>query len=274
MTTEKVTTTASTLDGLKQLGAKYPKSLDPDLFGNIAHISDVHFSSFEQARRVIGSKASLLVFAIDDIFDKKPLSAQERIVRRERYGEIVRGAEVVDTDDEIAHLLGETRADLVQFTSFSSLESAWVSNFGKMIRGMEKELDFTSATPSYDEYMQAATDSIGVSFYLVTSLILYDSPQVATKLGILEPVFEKTAIAIRLVNDLRSYEREKKEGKINSVSLEGESPIRERMEKAYQEASGLLQSLTSRDELPEQDLKNLLDFVIGFYLKKDFRPQS
>jgi hypothetical protein len=184
---------------------------------------------------------------------------------------------------------------------FTSLSPHWAWSFDQMVDAIvwqheiARTLDSgdeqsTLAWPSYDTLMGRAMHSVGVPFYLASCLILYDDPSVAERLPVLIQIGEECARAIRLANDLRTWEREELEQTINTVAVVGheirrENPgldlktcrnraiqfLKERELASIARTHTLLTSSPAASSPVEAGIRRLVNQVTGFFALQDYR---
>jgi hypothetical protein len=144
--------------------------------------------------------------------------------------------------------------------------------------------------PSYDALMERVLHSIGVPFYLATCFILHEDPTIEERLPGLIEIGVECARAIRLANDLRTWEREEIEQTINTVAVLQHEILREYPEIGPDESrKRAIQILTERKLASiarantllscspescspvETGIVRLVTFVTGYYATQDYR---
>ncbi|OEL22662.1 Ent-pimara-8(14),15-diene synthase [Dichanthelium oligosanthes] len=153
------------------------------------------FPSGLSEARLAWSKMCVLITAIDDLFD------------------------IVGSREELENLV--KLIDLYSIlTPHNKLnKSAWA----EMVRAMMVEADWriTGHVPSMEEYMTAGLPSFKLGPVIAASAYLVgpELPEDVVRCPEYSELFLHLSICGRYLNDLRSYEREKEEGKVNSVLL-------------------------------------------------------
>lgn len=105
----------------------------------------------------------------------------------------------------------------------SNLLALWRKSVLSFMSAMRVERSYSlDLMPSFSDYLQNGKKSIGsdASFYALFVVYGKDAPRFSlNELAIIKKVMEKASAVLRLANDLGSYEREKKEKKINSLDI-------------------------------------------------------
>lgn len=98
---------------------------------------------------------------------------------------------------------------------------AW--QWANTVRAMMAEANWamTGHLPTFEEYMAAGEPSFGLGPIVLASLYLVgpELPEDVVTSQEYNEMFRHMNVCGRLLNDLQSYEREKEQGKVNSVLL-------------------------------------------------------
>jgi hypothetical protein len=243
------------------------------------------------------ARLSLWVFTIDDLFDEERVPHAELNKRADRYCRLAHGSMPCPSGDSLAAALCETRDDLATYALFESLGTEWANSLCGTIEGMQRENEWSrayrnssdprTALPSYAEYVATGRYSIGGPPHIWAALITTDDPSTPLHLDHLRAMEEIASTCIRLANDLQSYQKEIKEGKINSVVILSRQ-LRDQgvsEQAAYEQAeararadiaAGLERLTTLRDAAvtetgrPEAAIDNIARFVCDFYTHHDY----
>ena len=243
------------------------------------------------------ARLSLWVFTIDDLFDEERVPQGELNKRAERYRRLAHGAMPCPSGDSLAFALCETRDDLATYPLFESLGTEWANSLCGTIDGMQREYEWSRRyrkgadpdawLPSYDEYRATGRYSIGGPPHIWAALITSEDPSTPRHLDHLREMEEIASTCIRLANDLQSYQKEIKEGKINSIVILSRQ-LRERgvsEQAAYEQAEArvradiasgldrltLLRNASVTDTgRPEAAIDNIARFVCDFYTHHDY----
>jgi hypothetical protein len=240
------------------------------------------------------ARVSLWVFALDDLFDEEGRSDGELVRRAREYRRITRGV-ARGGDDDLAVALTEVRDDLAGFPLFAILPEIWSGALIGTIDGMVREHYWRRhyrrsgdrALPTYATYLANGRYSIGGPPHIWSAVITTDDPTTANHLDALRPMEEIASRCVRLANDLRSAEKERAEGTINSLdlvarSLTGGDPserarhqragrvIRGEIDRGLAELSALHAQARTRTGRPETAIARIAHFVCEFYSQHDF----
>src|SRR5438128_10199507 len=82
-----------------------------------------------------------------------------------------------------------------------------------------KGTDASATLPSYEEYVATGRYSIGGPPHIWAALITSGDPSTPKHLDHLRAMEQQASTCIRLANDLQSYQKEVKEGKINALVI-------------------------------------------------------
>lgn len=127
------------------------------------------------------------------------------------------------------------------------------------VRAMMAEASWTMGgnLPSFHEYMAVGELSFGLGPIVLTSLYFVGAelPERVVTCQDYSDMFRHMNVCGRLLNDLQSYERERKQGKINSVLLLQQPPLHHgSVEAAKREVCSAIEA--SRTELLRLALKD------------------
>ncbi|TDB73107.1 terpene synthase family protein [Micromonospora sp. KC721] len=180
-------------------------------------------------------------------------------------------------DDDLGRFLAEIRDELATRPAFAALRSAWREEVRRMLTADAREWRWRSARtlggwspPTLAEYLDNA-DNYGASFVNVSHWIATSEPDVLAHLPELTAASREAQQAIRLVNDLASYERDVRSGDLNALML---GVDREKMTRHI--ADQLDRCRKSLEDLagscPQEALylAREIGFTSGFYHGTDF----
>ncbi|CAN6329010.1 unnamed protein product [Urochloa humidicola] len=206
--------------------------------------------------RITCCQNSMLATAIDDLFDvggsREEMQNLVKLIEmwdaHEEVGFCSKRVEIIfravyDTSNKIA-----AKAEAVQNRNvIDHIAELW----GDLVRAMmvEAEWSMTGRTPTIEEYMVAAEPSFALGpvvlmpLYLVGPVLSEDAVRSQEYIKL----FHHMNACGRFLNDLRTYKREKAQGKINSILLLANSLHGGDIEAAKREARGAIE--TSRKEL-------------------------
>lgn len=289
---------------------RYP-IFDRARFPAVALTTAVHVPDLTRADRALLALVSLWIIAFDEIVDEERVSRPALDTLVADYIAIVRGAprdtaRVAGPGDQLGRALREIGRRLAAYTPGTPLVVHWGASFERMVDGIVRQHDLgvalngeaagvapaparAAAPLSYDALLDIALHSIGVPYYLASSFIVYDDPRIADRLPLLVRIGEACARAIRLANDLRTWEKDAREGSLNTLvavcaELERVTPG---LSAAEYRAQGLrsleerlaasvarTQSLLALSPVPhgaaEAGIARLVEFVTAFYAAHDY----
>jgi hypothetical protein len=177
---------------------------------------------------VLASQVVLWVGGVDDRADERMTTLAEMQRKREEWYTIANNGCCNGTiDDELTAILVEIRGELSRFALFERLRVHWASSVKSLVEAMAQEYQYAlqfdaqgiRALPSLDEYLRTGRQSIGIYLGQSTALILQNDSSVGQYL---EPICEATryaGAAVRLYNDVQTFDKEIQEGGINAVLI-------------------------------------------------------
>ncbi|PWZ25715.1 hypothetical protein Zm00014a_036415 [Zea mays] len=186
------------------------------------------FPCEQHEARMAMSKHNILLTVVDDLFDVEGSREEmENLVKlvemwdaHNRVGFCSERVEIVfraiyDTSNHLA-----AKAAAVQKRSIiHHLAELWANT----VRAMMAEANWamTGHLPTFEEYMAAGEPSFGLGPIVLASLYLVgpELPEDVVTSQEYNEMFRHMNVCGRLLNDLQSYEREKEQGKVNSVLL-------------------------------------------------------
>jgi hypothetical protein len=186
-------------------------------------------------------KIILFIFTVDDVADERLLSYADFTVSSKVWEEIARNgntAPLPEKDGDLSLILIEIRGELAEFPLFSALSDLWANRFRLLTDAMAREYEYglryqvggKAVLPGFDEYIENGIHSVGFPFWGTSVLILLSDPQTLNNLETLNEIILCTGAAIRLYNDVRTYEKEVREGNINAVTLMEHALVTEQRE--------------------------------------------
>jgi hypothetical protein len=177
---------------------------------------------------VLAAQMILWIFEVDDLIDKRMITLEEMQCKVEQWYSIANGSSDKPSDsDELTTMLVEIIRELSKFPLFEPLREYWASRlriiFGVMIRECQHALDYSflgpQGLPSLDEYLLGGIHSVGFPLWGATALILFEDPSVVDQLESVGEVVRHAGIALRLYNDIATFDKDAQEKDINSVLI-------------------------------------------------------
>jgi hypothetical protein len=241
------------------------------------------------------ARLSLWVFTLDDLFDEERVPRAELMRRADRYRAIVMDQMAAPPNDSLAAALCEIRDDLAKYPLFETLGPVWAEALCGTIDGMAREYqwrtmyrkDGAATLPSYEEYLETGLYSIGGPPHVWAAVITAGDMTTPTHLEHLRKMEQAASTCIRLANDLRSYQKEIAEGKINALVLlsrhfhhggprmedayaQAESRVRADIDKGLKKLDELLAAAKTQTGRPEAAIADIARFVCDFYTEHDY----
>ncbi|MFE8601018.1 terpene synthase family protein [Archangium violaceum] len=268
--------------------------LKPATLGSVAGHPDV---TIEQ--HLLIAKAGLLVFAVDDIADGEIGSLDDAEMQRvlERYVETVRAPdsqEWAGTDEAsfVGGAVQDVARQLHAAPGAGRFLALWQEHFRRMCSGHLTELhdkrrhQREGALPTLEHYLDVSRWTCGAPMYHSAALVVLGPDFAADPLQ--EPLVEQAlsdmALLGRWMNDVRSLERERAEGKVNSLTLlcaAGMSEAEAEREAVKRSGEHLASLADVAGRLPEQlrpwgrTLVATGHFSRMFYMQREFHhPES
>jgi len=246
------------------------------------------------------ARLSLWVFTLDDLFDEERVPQGELMKRAERYRALAHREIPCPSGDSLATALCELRDDLATYELFEPLREEWANALCGTIEGMKREHEWRAsdrraadilALPTYDEYVANGRYSIGGPPHIWAAVITSGDPSAALPkpLEHLRKMEEIASTCIRLANDLQSYQKEIKEGKINALVIvsrilrdaglseheayeQAEARVRADIVAGLDRLTELRRNGKTRTGHPEAAIDNIARFVCDFYVHHDYHP--
>jgi len=250
---------------------------DPALFGTVALAMAFSAPWCTPAQLRVATRAVLWGFAADWQIDYLAKSTDEI------DGLVADCLSVADGADRIAHPLGRFLADirdeLGTVPAFRELRPIWRAELQRMLAGMAREWRWRAAKsgdeaaeslPTLTEYL-ANADNLGASFVNVSHWIMTGTPATARRFAELTVASAEAQRALRLINDLATYERDVSWGDLNALLLVTDrAEVTREIDRHVDRCRELLRPLT--DECPREAayLTRQLGFASGFYQVTDF----
>jgi hypothetical protein len=268
----------------------------------LALTTAVHLADLTAAERDVAAAIKLWICAFDDAVDEQQIT---RIQMDELANESIRLFDATPPNTPVVHPMSVALRDIVsrlqRYRTYVSLRSLIQARVNTYAQGVILQWDWGAArseqghvgVPTYAEHMAVARDSTSVPFYLAVCYVLYDDAALMERLPYLVEVGNACATVLRLSNDLRTWDKEDREGTFNTLAaLEGElhqadphlaasdrrsraqQLIAERLETAVVEVQRLLDQSPVPHGAAEDGIARFTRFVTGFYIHHDFREYT
>lgn len=247
------------------------------------------------------TKANIWLPAFDDLLDRQALSAGEiEDVLQECLAVACQPRSAVATRSPFGMALADIVEELAQYPLWRELHPCWTVSLVQVLeasmyeywlqrRASGWEGQMGGFSPLFDEYLFYGRRSIGITYLWISSLILENDRSALPVLSQLIALADQCALVVRLANDLATYERESREGKVNSITIlantlrerdpdmDGESALKhardqinERLELEFAEASRMTARIRT-DSAIEHRFLRATEFGVELYRRRDFR---
>lgn len=259
-------------------------------------------ASFLSVRELLpAARLSMWLFAVDDLCDEG--SAEERAQgAAERWSRLERGVALLDEPagtgdgDPLLQSMRDIRDELGGFPLFAPLRASTVGFLREVLRAMQREDAWATRyrqspqdpLPSSRDYLETGLHSVAVLPVYLSMLATMGDDSIPSHLPRLLEMGHEAALCIRLANDLRSYERELAEGKLNSLVIlqrelstqQGLEPaaaleraraeVKARMAGALERCVEIGRRARTGSARPERYTTDLMSFVCDFYAHHDY----
>lgn len=180
-------------------------------------------------------------------------------------------------EDPLGRFLAELRDDLAATPAFAELRGVWRAALDRTLTAMAREWDWKTAAedgsasrPTLDRYL-ANADNLAATVVNVAHWIHAGSPGTHRQLARLVTVSDEVQRALRLVNDLATYQRDLDWGDLNAIMLVADrAEIERRTAAQVDHCRRLLADLTPDCPREADYLTRQLGYTSGFYRLTDF----
>lgn len=249
-------------------------------------------------------KFGLWTFAVDDVTDERIMPLSEAVLKVEEWCQIARHGyndSSIDESDQLSRLILEVTKDLGRFPLFEALLEQWICGFEILLSGILEEyrygINFSAkgniALPSLEEYLAHSLGSIGVIVWSYVAFIILGDPETVTNQDPINQALYHSSVAIRLYNDLQSYDREVQEGNVNSIVIthnalasnsnnsdqqnilaEAKQHVRSLADTHAKQCFEIVSSIQTQRGNIEKILQRTLAFHADFYTQLDYHTTS
>ncbi|MER7420810.1 terpene synthase family protein [Micromonospora peucetia] len=271
---------------LQSSAAAHPELFPADpfdtmLFANIslAIAFGAPWCTAEQLRAA--NRTVLWGFALDWLIDHRARSGDEV------DGLVARCLAVADgeppaADDHLGAYLAELQGELATSPAFAAHRPLWRDRLAATVRAMAREWEWKAARrpadrtslPSLDAYLDNA-DNHACTIVNVAHWIYTGDDATLARLDELVAVSDQVQRALRLVNDLGTYERDLRWGDLNALLLvEDRAEVEQRLAALVDTCRRMLVPLRSTCPREADYLARQVGFSSGFYQLADFWGMS
>ncbi|MFI6595702.1 terpene synthase family protein [Nonomuraea sp. NPDC050536] len=250
----------------KAYPALFPATaFDPAFFSTISLAMAFSAPQLTAADLRLTHRMTLWSFALDWLIDYVATEEDEVVSIVEGCIAVANGAEAYD---DLTRFLTEVRDELATAPAFADLRDIWHEEFERLLRAMTLEWQWKSAArPSFEDYLANAA-SIGLALVFTTHWIW-----TGTSRSVAEGREAGWAVerVIRLLNDLASYEREKRWGDLNALMLDvSREQVGQRIDGLVEESWKMLDPLRATQPELADYLARQMEFCVGFYRITDY----
>ncbi|HYO53615.1 terpene synthase family protein [Archangium sp.] len=281
--------------------ARYPQLLRPFRIPQASLTLSATAPFLDAASLLPAAQLMFWVFAADDLFDEGPQPAAELVPRLERCLALLGNPEDADAGgDPMLEVMRDARDSLARFPLFATLRPHLVEALRDMVRCMHRESDWSAAyrrsprqpLPSFAEYLENGGPTTGsLPFYLGVFSAM-DDASLAAHLPRLLRMNREAATSIRCANELRGYEREVGEGKLNGLIIlqrelmnqekldeaaaleRARTMVKDRIPVGLERCRELTRHERTQSGNPERFILNIAAFICDFYVHHDFHLSS
>jgi hypothetical protein len=225
----------------------------------------------------IACRTSLWIFGLDWLVDHKAKTRAEIEDINRRCLAVADGGAPVPGDGLTAFLT-EIRDEVAASPAFPALRPDWRALLAGLLEAGAREWEWKaaaaagdrSALPSLDDYLGNA-DNFGSAWVNISHWIVRADPATLAHAGPLQEISREVQKALRLLNDLATYERDLSWGDLNALMLGVDrAGVTARVGEIVEHCRRLLKPL--RDDCPEatEYLDRQIGYSMGFYGGSDY----
>ncbi|MEV4492156.1 terpene synthase family protein [Micromonospora coxensis] len=221
------------------------------------------------------NRAVLWGFALDWQVDHQITAAADLDLLVQRQVAVADGAPA-DADDPLGRFLADLHAELAALPAFATLGGAWREAVRRTCAAMRREWHWRAAArdgaplPGLADYL-ANADNLACTVVNVAHWIRAGGSDAHDRFDRLVAASDAVQRALRLVNDLATWDRDRRWGDLNALLLVDDPAVVER------ELTGLVAGATDlldelRPDCPREVayLTRQLGYTSGFYRSTDF----
>ena len=180
---------------------------------------------------LLAAQMILWIYGLDDVADERLATVGELRRRGERWCAMAGAGSGIDEEkdggDELTAMLLDMKERLAQSRLFEPLREYWTTCLRLLVEAMARESEYAleyqahgpGALPTLEEYLETGIHSIGMPFWEATVLILLNDDAVLEQFGAVVEVIEHAGAALRLYNDVRTFDKEMREGGVNAILI-------------------------------------------------------
>lgn len=270
------------LRDLQDCASAYPALFSARPFGPTVFSGVALAHAFGSPGATVGeirmaARFTLWAFAADWLLDYAANSSEEIDAIVAGCARVGQGG-APDLGSPLQCLLAELRDELAARPHWGELRHAWREHLDRYLSANAREWGWKTAhaagdmaaLPTFEQYL-ANADNIGASLVNVAHWIHNDAVETAEEMDRLAEVGAGVQQALRLLNDLATYERDLAWGDLNSLMLGlGRAEVTRRAEELIARCDEMSEELAVR--FPEQAayLRRQIGHSVGFYGTTDY----
>jgi signal transduction histidine kinase len=262
------------------------KPFDATLFGSVAMACAFGAPWLTATQLRIANRCALWVFGVDWLIDYLAQSSDDVDDLVCRCLAVAEGADPA-TGDGLTRFLADIRDELATSPNFAAYRSTWLEELRRMLHAMAREWRWKSArtadpdvtaldmtlpgvAPTFEEYL-ANADNFGSTFVNVTHWIFICEPDGLRHLETLLVASREVQQVLRLLNDLRTYQRDLSWADLNGLLLGlSREEVTERVGQLIEGCRQRLRDFHHDEPRLAAYLERQIGFSAGFYGSGDY----
>jgi terpene synthase-like protein len=270
------------LRDLEAMRSEHPRLLParpfgPTIFSGIA-LAHAFACPRPTAERIrVAARVTIWAFAADWLLDTVTTSRAEVSALVDGCRAVADGA-APDPSVPLHVLLASLRDELAAVPDWSALAPVWRAELGRYLAANLREWDWKAArsaggeaaSPTFEEYL-ANADNLGATFVNVSHWAHVGAARTSEELARLASAGADVQRALRLLNDLATYDRDRAWGDLNALMLgPDEIAVRERLDELVAGCAETIGALAAEFPEPAAYLRRQLAHSTGFYGTTDY----
>lgn len=264
------------LKDLRVWAAEYPQILRSVPMESQA-LSAAAISPWRTADQLrLPARMYMWAYAMDDHVEQNVQSLAELDDLFGRANSIIQGGH--DDSHPLLAALSDWQSELTRYPLYPRLARLWARIFAETMRGERydwiagRARERGEGPSDPDEYLSHAA-SVNLSLTLFPYWATTDQEDLPDNLDVLIGAMEEIQVAVRLVNDLCTFERERTQPRENNILMYDASPewVRSELARRSAIARHLVGPIEASGYRPAIEALRTLDWSIAFYEIADFR---
>jgi Terpene synthase family 2, C-terminal metal binding len=250
---------------------------DPALFSTVALANAFSAPWLTADRLRVANRASLWIFALDWLIDYAARSHDDVASITRMCLEVADGAPP-PTNDSLTRFLADLVDQLASASAFKTLRPMWRHELQRTLEAMAREWDWKltraqngeTTSPSFEEYL-ANADNSGFCFVYASHWVYTGDVQSGEHIDELTSAARQVQRALRLINDLATYDRDVTWGDLNALMLGMTvTDLRQLIAELVASCRERLGALRTGQPQLASYLERQLGFNTGFYAVADY----